>query len=309
MFLHRDTILVIACIAASLKCDLVRTDFLLKYPYQSVVRLQPVIDNMTLFTEPLCTGTIVNSVYILTYARCSEYAYYKGPMNVVFVTSNIYGADNSTEQIGRWIRHEFYRNLPDTYDLALVELQHVISFNHFVHPAVMYYGDVHLIETHLSCAIIGWDDALINEHTSIYFSLLSIIDVQILLKEQCQKVFPDFDNVTCAVPLGTHKMCQLDWGTPLACGVNNIWVFFGIYIGVNTCASGGPPVTLFRKIDGMHEWLKTLANGAYVVDGNSVNKTNNSTATSFHDTRIFNFSFINVVILIVYLLCLHIRTR
>lgn len=208
-------------------------------------------------------------------------------MSVAFVTTDIHREDNATRQMVRWIRHESYKQFPYMYDLALMETELIISFNHFVHPAVMFYGDMYLVESQLECAIIGWNDSFISAETMIYFTLLAKADVRILEKDACEKLFPKYKSVVCAVPTEPLDLCGIDPGTPLACGVMNIWIFLGLYIDVNTCSSGGQ-VFLFRKIDEMHEWLQTLSNGAYVIDGNNLNRTKTQSAASYLFTRSYN---------------------
>lgn len=97
--------------------------------------------------------------------------------------------------------------------------------------------------------------------------------MRILESENCETHFPHFEQVICAVPEEeSFNLCNIDNGTPLTCGVKNIWVFVGIYIGVNNC-NKNESVFVFRKFDRVKTWLKFISKGMYVIDGYNLNAT------------------------------------
>ncbi|GJQ80295.1 KLKB1 [Trypoxylus dichotomus] len=300
--------LLLVYFTPSSKCAKELTEFLLKYPYQSMVRLREpdVEENTTIISlwnssqPPLCTGLIVNSVYILTHARCSEYPHYEGQaLSVALVTSEVYRGDNSSRQIVRWIKHESYKQLPDVYDLALIELERYIYYDHFVHPAVMFYGNTHILETQLECSVLTWNDSLLTLETTVYFMLLTKVDVQLMSNTACNKLFPKYRSCLCVKPVEPPDLCGMDLGTPLTCGIMNIWVFLGIYIGVNTCPDK-EPVFLFRKMDEMRDWLERLSNGAYLIDGRRLNAVTRSSTVSIQSIQIQYLLSIPLVYLLLY---------
>ncbi|KAK9692854.1 Trypsin [Popillia japonica] len=299
--IYKGVLVLITCFTFSTRCDVSVTDFLIKYPYQSLVRLRiSTLNDKNVTTsqskETFCTGLIINSAYILTYARCWEYTHYKdSSVTVLFVTSAI---DNKNATMMKWMNHESYEQSRNKYDLALIELKDLIQFTHFIHPGVLFHGDTHIVETHLECAIVAWNDSLRTAETIVYFMLLSKVDVTLMKQQECHKKYPEYIPVLCVTPKEPLDLCKMDLGTPLTCGVMNIWVFLGFYTGINTCSSDNDNVFVFRKLDNMVEWVKERAIGAYAIDGTNLNKTKKSSGIPAKASLVQNYLFSSVIFLL-----------
>ncbi|KAK9393609.1 coagulation factor IX [Crotalus adamanteus] len=144
-----------------------------------------------------CGGTIINEKWIVTAAHCLEFQ----PQMIVAGEHNVYVVDN-TEQyrnVVRAIPHPTY-NVTNKYhnDIALLELDRPLEFNHYVIPICL--GDKDFTNNLLKFGlgtVSGWGKLAYQGRQA---SILQVLQIRFIDRSTCLRSssYPILPNMFCA---------------------------------------------------------------------------------------------------------------
>ncbi|XP_043931327.1 transmembrane protease serine 3-like [Protopterus annectens] len=205
--------------------------------------------------QHLCGGAIITSQWIATAAHCvvdfddvTSWAVLLGIVNQP-VTQVL---AHSVEKI---IYNPRYKSQSNGYDIALMKLKKLLTFNGYIEPICLpNYGEDYP-EGEL-CWISGWGATVEGGDSPIQMKYAA---VPLISSKVCNQPTVYWGAITptmiCAGYLqGGIDSCQGDSGGPLACEDNNAWKLVGITSWGMGCAEVNKP-GVYSRISSLLDWI------------------------------------------------------
>ncbi|ETE58342.1 Coagulation factor IX, partial [Ophiophagus hannah] len=202
-----------------------------------------------------CGGTIINEKWIVTAAHCLAFQ----PQRIVAGEHNVYIVDN-TEQyrnVVRAIPHHTY-NTTNKYhnDIALLELDTPLVFNHYVTPICI--GDKEFTNNLLKFGIgtvSGWGKLAYQGRQA---STLQVLQIRFIDRPTCLRSssYPILANMFCAGhPDGAKDTCQGDSGGPYTTDIEHVWFLTGITSWGEQCAKKDK-YGIYTRVSRYVKWIR-----------------------------------------------------
>ncbi|XP_062997981.1 coagulation factor IX isoform X2 [Elgaria multicarinata webbii] len=202
-----------------------------------------------------CGGSIINEKWIVTAAHCTEVQIH----SIVAGEYNV-DVDDHTEQRRRVIKvipHPTY-NKTNKYhnDIALLELESPLEFNHYVTPICIADRDFTNKLLRLGLATVsGWGTLL---HQGRLANILQVLRVQYIERANCLRNsrYPILQNMFCAGNPGeAQDTCQGDSGGPHATDIEDTWFLTGITSWGEQCAQTDK-FGIYTRVSRYSKWLR-----------------------------------------------------
>ncbi|XP_070616065.1 coagulation factor IX-like [Erythrolamprus reginae] len=202
-----------------------------------------------------CGGTIINDKWIVTAAHCLELQ----PKQIVAGEHNIYTIDN-TEQyrnVVRAIPHHTYNTTNKFHnDIALLELDTPLEFNHYVIPICI--GDKEFTNSLLrfgTGTVSGWGKLAYQGREA---SILQVLKIRFIDRPTCLRSssYPILPNMFCAGHSdGAKDTCQGDSGGPYTTDIEHVWFLTGITSWGEECAKKDK-YGIYTRVSRYVKWIR-----------------------------------------------------
>ncbi|XP_067849442.1 transmembrane protease serine 3 isoform X3 [Heptranchias perlo] len=210
--------------------------------------------------QHLCGGSIIASQWIATAAHCVVEFIFLSSWKVYVGIVEQPLTDSSSYIVEKIIHHKKYKGRTYDYDIALIKLERLLTFNDWIQPICLPNSGQDFAEGK-TCWISGW--GLTDEGDEISLSLREA-QVPLISNHVCS--WPEVyhkritSRMICAGYLqGGIDSCQGDSGGPLACSENNAWKLVGITSWGAGCANENKPGVYARVteyLDWIHEQME-----------------------------------------------------
>ncbi|XP_007559566.1 suppressor of tumorigenicity 14 protein isoform X1 [Poecilia formosa] len=165
-------------------------------------------------------------------------------------------------KVKRIIPHPDYNEITHDYDIALLELEEVLTWSNTIQP-ICLPSPSHVFLAGLSCSVTGWG-ALREGATASLPSMLQEATVKIINDTVCNQVITEqqvTSRMLCSGFLrGGVDACQGDSGGPLSCQEENgKWFQAGIVSWGEGCGRRNKP-GVYTRVTMFREWIKKETN-------------------------------------------------
>ncbi|XP_034974632.1 kallikrein-11-like [Zootoca vivipara] len=198
-----------------------------------------------------CTGTLINSQWLVTAAQCFTNRFF-----YVTLGENSLLSFEGTEQLKigiKGIRHPFYNSFSKDNDIMLVKLLTPIRLTDSVRPLAL---PSNCVDPGSYCVVAGWGTPILQKGPLEYPpDILYCGNITTLTDQECLAAYPaiHLGHMLCAtVKMGGSDSCQGDLGSPLVCdntlqGITS-W-------GFEKCSEVETP-SVFVKVCNYINWLR-----------------------------------------------------
>lgn len=209
---------------------------------------------------PICGGTLISDVYVLTAAHCT-YQMDIAKIRVLLGETDVTSANGIRAEILSKMEHPNYQHGTSFYDFSLLRLKNPISFSAAVLPACLPANDAGLFVDARATAS-GWGRTQFDRPQSNV--LLKIDNLRVIENSVCQQTFNFVSSPMLCATDQDKDTCQGDSGGPLVTEVNGRWTVIGVVSGGSqiSCSPGATSPGVYSRVTSALDWIRAMtANG------------------------------------------------
>jgi hypothetical protein len=200
-----------------------------------------------------CGGTLIDEYHVLTAAHCLQDEDILNGLTIVaglHTRSNTYAQTIQRKQVARIFNHEYYNDVTNENDIAVIRLASPVKLNSYVNIACLPGRDPSL---HENVMLAGWGTTSFGGSPPD-----SLHQANVIIMNYCSNVY-QFDPAkqVCAGNYQYSKdSCQGDSGGPMVHEVNGQWILSGVVSYGDECAKQDRP-GVYARVSYYLPWIRS----------------------------------------------------